>query len=178
MNWVRLFAALELPGEVRAALASWGARVAAREPAVRLVSTEALHVTLVFLGAQPESDLEAIGRAVVGEARPLDPLAVSAAAWWPPQRPGVLVADLIEDGDRLSGLQADLVDALALWHEPEERAYRPHVTVARVRRGQRIAVRAVPAPPRLIFDAVALVLLRSCAEPGGSRYEAVARIAL
>lgn len=178
MNRVRLFAALELPGEVRAALASWGARVAAREPAVRLVSTEALHVTLVFLGAQPESELEAIGQAVASEARPLDPLAVSAAAWLPPRRPGVLVADLVEDGDRLSELQAGLTAALAPWHEPEDRGYRPHVTVARVRRGQRIAVRDVPAPPRLIFDAAALVFYRSLATPEGSRYEAVARTRL
>lgn len=178
MSGVRLFAALELPGEVRSALASWGARVSAREPAVRLVSTDALHVTLVFLGSQPESDIDAIGRAVVFEARRLDPLAVSAAAWLPPRRPGVLVADLIEDRDRLAGLQSDLVDALMLWHEPDDRPFRPHVTVARVRRGMRIASRDVPAPPRLIFDASALVLYRSYAEPGGSRYEAVARALL
>ncbi|MCW2989564.1 MAG: 2-5 ligase [Solirubrobacterales bacterium] len=178
MSTVRLFAALELPGEVRAALASWGARVSAREPAVRLVSTEALHVTLVFLGAQPADDLEAIGRVVIGEARPLDPLAVSEAAWLPPRRPGVLVADLVEDGDRLARLQADLAEALMPWAAPEQRAYRPHITVARVRHGQQIARREVPAPPRLTFDVPALVLYRSFAEPEGSRYEAVARIAL
>jgi 2'-5' RNA ligase len=173
---VRLFAALELPGEVRAALSSWAARVSAREPAVRLVSHESLHVTLVFLGAQPEASLEAIGRAVVGEGRRLDPLAVSEAAWLPRGRPGVLVADLIEDGDALAVLQADLVRALAPWHEPEDRGFRPHVTVARVRRGQRIALRDVPAPPRLIFEARALVLYRSHTGPGGSTYEPLARI--
>ncbi|MFL5843898.1 MAG: RNA 2',3'-cyclic phosphodiesterase [Solirubrobacteraceae bacterium] len=174
----RLFAGLELPGEIRAALSSWGARVSAREPAARLVSTDALHLTLVFLGAQQERDVESIGRAVVGEARRLDPLAVSGAAWLPPRRPGVLVADVSEDGDRLAALQADLADLLSPWHEPEERPFRPHVTVARVRHGQRIAQREVPAPPRLTFDATALVLYRSHPGPQGSRYEAVARIEL
>jgi 2'-5' RNA ligase len=175
---LRLFAGLELPGQVRAALASWGARVSAREPAVRLVSTDALHVTLVFLGSVPAGDLEEIGRTVIGEARPLDPLAVGAAAWLPPRRPGVLVADLSEDGDRLALLQGQLALALAPWYEPEERPFRPHVTVARVRRGERIALRAVPAPPRLTFPATALVLYRSHAAPEGSRYEPVARIEL
>lgn len=178
---VRLFAALELPGDVRSALASWAARVSAREPAVRLVSTDALHVTLVFLGAQPVSDVEAIGDAVVGAVGPvgpLDPLAVAQAAWLPARRPGVLVADLIEDGDRLAGLQADLAEALAPWRAPERRGYRPHVTVARVRRGERIAQRDVPAPPHLIFDAAAVVLYRSFSEPGGSRYEPLARAPL
>ena len=176
MSDVRLFAALELPGEVRAALASWAARVSAREPAVRLVSTESLHVTLVFLGPQPEAALEAIGRAVVGEGRKLEPLAVSEAAWLPRGRPGVLVADLVEEGDALAGLQADLEWALAPWHEPEDRGFRPHVTVARVRRGQLIALRDVPAPPRLIIEARALVLYRSQMGPAGSTYEPLARI--
>lgn len=174
----RLFAALELPGEVRSALSSWAARVSAREPAVRLVSTDALHVTLVFLGTQPLERAEAIGRTLIAQARPLDSLAVSGAAWLPERRPGVLVADLVEDGDRLAGLQADLAGALAPWAEPERRAYRPHVTMARVGRGERIGQREVPAPPRLVFDPAALVLYRSHPEPGGSRYEPLARIAL
>lgn len=175
MTGVRLFAALELPGEVRAALASWGARVSAREPAVRLMPTDALHVTLVFLGSQDPDELDSIGRAVVAAARPLETLAVSEAAWLPPRRPGVLVADLVEEGSALAALRTDLVAALAPWHEPEERAFRPHVTVARVRRGERIGARGVPAPPHLTFGATALVLYRSHLEPGGSRYEAVAR---
>lgn len=178
MSGVRLFAALELPGEVRSALASWAARVSAREPAVRLVSTETLHLTLVFLGSQRGDDLDAIGRAVVSEARGLDPLAVSGAGWLPPRRPGVLVAGLVEDGERLAGLQADLAEALSPWREPEARGFRPHVTVARVRRGERLARREVAPPPRLIFDATALVLYRSRPGPGGSRYEAVARAEL
>ena len=160
---------------MRAALASWAARVSAREPAVRLVSTESLHVTLVFLGEQPDDQAEAIGRAVAGEARPLDPLAVRDAAWLPKRRPGVLVADLIEDGSRLAGLQSDLADALAPWHEPEPRDFRPHVTVARVRRGERPRLGAVADPPRLIFDPTALVLYRS--HPG-SVYEPVTRVTL
>jgi RNA 2',3'-cyclic 3'-phosphodiesterase len=175
---VRLFAALELPGDVRAALSSWAARVSSREPAVRLVSTDALHVTLVFLGSQAEFELEDIGRAVIGEARPIGPLAVTDAAWLPPRTPRVLVADLIEEADRLARLQADLVEALSAWHEPEERAFRPHVTVARMRRGERVSLREVPAPPRLVFEAAALVLYRSYASRDGSIYEPVARIAL
>lgn len=175
---MRLFAALELPGEVRAALVSWGARVSAREPAVRLVQADALHVTLVFLGEQPESELGAIGRTVVSQVRSLGPLQVGAAAWLPARRPGVLVADLGEEGDRLAKLQADLGAALSAWHEPGTRDYRPHVTVARVRRGERISGGEVAAPPRLVFEPVALALYRSFAQRGGSRYEAVARIPL
>lgn len=174
----RLFAALELPGEARSALASWAARVSVREPAVRLVSTEALHVTLVFLGSQPEEQVAEIAEVVASEARALSPLGVAGAAWLPERRPGVLVADLVEDDSRLAGLQHDLAVALSPWREPEVRAFRPHVTVARVRRGERLARREVAAPPRLVLEAEAVVLYRSHPGPKGSRYEALARAAL
>lgn len=132
-------------------------------------------MTLVFLGTQEKRDVDDIADAVSGKARPLDPLGVAEAAWLPPRKPGVLVADLIEDGSLLADMQADLVEALSPWHEPEERTFRPHVTVARVRRGQRIAAREVAAPPRLIFEPVAVVLYRSHTGRDGSRYEALAR---
>jgi 2'-5' RNA ligase len=172
---VRLFAALELPGDARAALTSWAARVSAREPAIRLVPTAALHVTLAFLGEQDEADADAIARAVLAEARPLGELAVTEAAWLPPHRPGVLVADLAEDGERLAALHAALDRALAPWCEPEDRAYRPHVTVARIRRGERISARTVAAPPRLRFVPTAIGLYRSYPS---SRYEPIARCPL
>ena len=175
MSGARLFAALELPGETRSALASWAARVSAREPAIRLLSSEALHVTLVFLGTQHEAEIDDIADTVVEQARPLDPLAVVEAAWLPPRHPGVLVADLIEDGNRLAQLQADLSEALSPWREPEERSFRPHVTVARVRRGERLTAREVAGPPRLIFNPPAVVLYRSHVTREGSRYEALAR---
>ena len=123
---VRLFAALELPGEARAALASWAARVAGRQPAVRLVPVASLHVTLVFLGAQAVGDVAAIARAVTASARPLGPLEISRAAWLPARRPGVLVADLAEapGASALARLQSGLVEALTPWYEPEAREFR------------------------------------------------------
>jgi 2'-5' RNA ligase len=173
----RLFAALELPGAARSALASWGARVAGSEPGVRLVPIGSLHVTLVFLGSQPLEQVKELAGAVVSAARALAPLTVTRAAWLPSRRPGVLVADLAEeDGDgELTALQADLVAALAPWHEPEARGFRPHVTVARVRRGARIDPRQqVAEPPVLRFAPTALVLYRSRPGGAGAVYEAVA----
>ena len=178
---IRLFTALELPGEVRSALASWGARVAGQEPAVRLVPILSLHVTLVFLGQQEEDVVPEIADAVRGAALPIGPLSVLRPAWLPPRRPGVLVADLEEEAgdDRLGALQANLVAALAPWHEPETRGFRPHVTVARVRRTQRIQPGLeLPAPPALRFVPSALVLYRSQLGPAGSTYEPLASVRL
>jgi len=45
---VRLFAALDLPVDVRTTLAAWAASTVGRDDRMRLVSTDSLHVTLVF----------------------------------------------------------------------------------------------------------------------------------
>jgi 2'-5' RNA ligase len=174
---IRLFAALELPDATRAALASWAARAVGRDPAVRLVPSESLHVTLVFLGSVDDDAAPAVGAAVVSAARPVGELRVTGAAWLPPRRPGVLVADLAAEPS-LSALHAAVVSALAPWHEPEPRPFRPHVTVARVRHHERIRARDVVGPPALSFAPAALVLYRSHMGPGGSTYEAIARAAL
>ncbi|MDQ3850791.1 MAG: hypothetical protein M3296_09295, partial [Actinomycetota bacterium] len=61
---------------------------------------------------------------------------------------------------------------------PEPRAFRPHVTVARVRGGRTAAVTELAPPPLLAFAPEALTLYRS--QPGrrGSHYEALARVEL
>ena len=171
---VRLFAALAPPAVVREALAGW-ARSLPADPAVRLVPEKNLHVTLVFLGGQDEADLDAIAAAVLSAARQLGELAVAGAAWLPNERrPGVLVADLAAP-DELAELHADLLAALRPWHEPETRPLRPHVTVARVRRGARPRRTGIGPPPPVAFRAPELVLYRSRLGGGGARYEAVTR---
>lgn len=171
---IRLFAALEVPVEARAALAGWVASLPA-DPALRPVPVENLHVTLVFLGAQPSESAEAIADAVVSAARPVGQLTVTAGAWLPPRRPGVLVADI--EGD-VGPLQGAVAAALRPWHEPEQRAFRPHVTVARVRRGQRPRAIDVQPPPAIRFAPAALVLYRSVLGRAGAVHEPVASVLL
>ncbi len=171
---VRLFAALEVPEDVRAQLHAWAVPLAAREPALRALPPESLHVTLVFLGWQPPGVVDEIAAAVRAVARPLPELAVTGAAWLPPRRPGVLVADLAPEAT-LAELHADIVAGLSPYHEPEARPFRPHVTVGRVGRGTRVRAREVGEPPALRFQSTGLVLYRSHLGRAGASYEAIAR---
>ena len=101
-------------------------------------------------------------------------------AWLPPRRPGVLVVDL-EDGDgALSALQPCVVEAMTATaaYEPETRPFRPHLTVARLKRGARQPRRELPPPPELSFAAESLTLYRSQLSREGARYEPLARVAL
>jgi 2'-5' RNA ligase len=173
---LRLFVALELAEDVRSALATWAD--AAAPETMRRVPAANLHVTLAFLGSRSEADAEAVA-GVLGEiARPVGRLVVEEPIWLPVRRPGVLAVAL-RAGPALAELHAELVAALsaAIGFAPEQRALRPHVTVARVRRGQHLRAISPAAPPALAFAPTALVLYRSDNGPGGVRYEPLARVA-
>ncbi len=162
------------------ALDAWSAQALGDREELRRVPLESLHVTLCFLGSRPEEEVEEIAAAALACAAPVPELRAAPPAWLPPRQPRVLAVDL-EDVDGACGrLQACVSEALAALgaYEPERRAFRPHVTVARVRKGQR-ARRSLLEPPAIPpFPGHALTLFASRLSPGGARYEALARATL
>jgi 2'-5' RNA ligase len=178
---VRLFAAADLPAGVRHELAAWGAACAHEVPALRPVDEQRLHVTLVFLGSRTAEEAEEIGALVTACADGPVEVALGDALWLSPRRPHVLTVAVRDASGRLEALQARVSAALqeGAGHEPEGRRYRPHVTVARVRRGARVRPGdvALQRVPSASFALEALTLYRS--HPGPApRYEALARTAL
>jgi 2'-5' RNA ligase len=171
---MRLFVALELPAEVRSALAAWGD--AAAPGSMRRTPAANLHVTLAFLGTRSAQDAQDVGALLPTVARPTGTVAVERELWLPPRRPGVLAVSL-SGGPALAQLHDDLVTSLerAIGFAPERRALLPHVTVARARRGERVRATALAPPPELEFAPSGLVLYRSHTGPGGARYEPLAR---
>jgi 2'-5' RNA ligase len=176
----RLFVALELPGEARDGLVAWRGEALNGLDGLRLTASDHLHVTLCFLGWQPVGEIAAIA----GECRLASAAAgwagaelqLGPAVWLPPRRPRVLAVDLLEPEGAIGRLQAQLASRLEPggWYTPEKRAFRAHVTVARVRKGARAPRRELAAPPRLRFPAAGLTLFRSHLSSGGARYEALA----
>jgi 2'-5' RNA ligase len=176
----RLFVALDLPAEVRDGLAAWGREQTRGREGLRLVDAAMLHVTLCFLGWCEEGEAEAIGAAVAACAAPVPDLALGEAAWLPPRRPRVLAVDLEDGSGAVGDLQRRVSDALVATagYEPERRAYRPHVTVARVRGGARLRAFELDAPTRISFRGAALTLYSSTLRREGALYSPLARVGL
>ena len=176
---MRLFAALDLPLEVRTTLAAWAASAVGRDERLRLVRAESLHVTLVFLGERPEP--EPVAGALTSALDPLPPappLSVGGPLWLSPRRPHVLTVALEDPSGGLAEIQAAVLDAMvrSAGHEAETRRFRPHVTVARVR--GRLRPFELPAPPALEFSPPAVTLYRSVLGRGPASYEAMASVPL
>jgi RNA 2',3'-cyclic 3'-phosphodiesterase len=176
----RLFVALELPAAVRADLAAFGHAAAERDRALRPVAQDAMHLTLAFLGHRPPEEIDPARAAVRAVDAAAPALALGDPLWLSPRRPHVLTIALEDADGTLATLRADVVARLAdaLPWTPEERPFRPHITVARVRREARPRRRDMPDRPRASFAGEAIVLYRSHLGGGPARHEALERIAL
>jgi 2'-5' RNA ligase len=179
----RLFVALELPDAVREALVAWRAPLLRDADELRAVAPEALHVTLAFLGWQPEEAIAPLAELVdvcAADGGGASGLALGKPLWLPRRRPRVLAIALEDRHGQLAALQERLVARLTVdgWYEPEARPYLPHVTVARVRARAPSRARELPTPafgdgaaPEVVFDGTAVVLYRSHLSSAGTRYE-------
>lgn len=177
----RLFVALDISDDVRSALASWRDELIGDRDDLRPVAEHALHVTLAFLGWQPEKEIDAISAAVESaraeRAPVLEPAGVVAI---PPRRPRLFALDL-GDGDGAAGrLQAAVSGALEAdcFYRPEKRPFWPHVTLVRVKRDRRAAPLPGDPPPLGPFSADRLTLYRSTLRPQGALYEPLATVPL
>jgi RNA 2',3'-cyclic 3'-phosphodiesterase len=178
-----MFVALDLPDEARARLATWRDELVAGRRDLRPVAAEALHLTLVFLGWQDESAAQAIfdaaSEATAGIAAPL--LRPGDVRPLPPRNPRLFALELDDEGARASAVQGAVSEALEAgrWYRPEKRPFWPHLTLARVKRGERrVAGLAPTAAPGGPFRATRLTLYRSTLRPQGALYEPLARALL
>jgi 2'-5' RNA ligase len=147
-----------------------------------VLDPELLHVTLCFLGSRPVAEIDQLAARLGACDGPVGELSVGAPLWLPPRHPRALAVELHEEEDKLGRLRASVVAAVeevtseALGGEERrgaKRHFRPHVTVARMGRGQAPSERALPPTPALSFVPTELILYRSWLSPEGASYEAV-----
>lgn len=134
----RTFIAVEMGSRARDALAATNRDLAEALPDVRFVDPASMHLTLAFLGELDDERLKLAHEATAIAAREHEPfeLAVDGLGVFGPRRaPRVIWAGVSGATDRLLAVQRRLTDELiARGFPPEERAYSPHLTLARLKR--------------------------------------------
>ena len=174
---MRLFLAIELPAEVRQALAT-----ISRPPVagLRWTAVEQLHLTLKFLGEVPDGDVPRLIETFATTPKPPPiPLVIDGLSLFPPRgRVRIVAAHVADASGSLHRLAADFDSACERVGFPRERRpFTAHITLARAR---------VPVPrerltfdlPRLAFEGKEFVLMQSQLSDKGSRYSVAARFRL
>lgn len=134
----RLFAALEVPQDVRDRVGQAGRLLADAGWRAKWVTPDRTHLTLKFYGNVELERLDALRQALRGaiEREPAFTLQAAGAGVFPnPRRPRVLWIGLGGHGlQLLTSLQAGIDRVSAdLGFPLEERVFHPHLTVARIR---------------------------------------------
>ena len=176
---VRLFVAVEIGDRHKQALADVAEQLKDTWPRARWVRPENRHVTLKFLGWTTNDRLPAIAAAVreVAASHIAAELRMTSLGGFPSNRRlRVLWVGLDDPAGLLAALAGDLESAFEkLGWTPENRPFRPHLTLARFDPPERapggLPDVALDSEPPIKVDR--LVLFRSQLHKGGARYEAL-----
>jgi 2'-5' RNA ligase len=182
---VRLFVAINPPASEKSRLHAELQRAAADLP-VRWLDADSLHITLKFLGQVADTAVAPIGAALAEAVRNISPFDVvlgSFGAFPTISRPSIFwvganSADLIK-------LQTQ-VDAAyeRIGFAKEARAYRPHITVARLQKNVPLKDRALmdrivgDFEYKTIFRVESADLMRSQVGSRGARYDVMESMVL
>ena len=194
---MRTFVALDIEAEICRRIEDFIAEVRGLEAHARWVSADSLHVTLKFIGEKPDSMVEKVREALGGIRRPPIELSFRGTGFFPNPGSARVFWVGIEAGSGLLALQKEVEQALAgLGIEPEERAFSPHLTLARAAGGSGAPARRAGDKPGRQFARVRqaleegpardfgtmvardFFLYRSQLSPKGARYTKIARYAL
>lgn len=139
MSTIRAFIAIDLSDEAKAVLADVSETLKSRTPsgAVKWVEPQRMHLTLRFLGNTPLDKLDALAAALddVAERHAPFELHLDALGCFPNERaPRVIWVGVQGDlatAEALRGAIEERIEPLG-W-EPEEKSFRPHLTLGRVK---------------------------------------------
>ena len=194
---IRCFVAIELDEGLRKALAELQRRLrpvlekaTGREAKVQWVRPESIHATIKFLGDVEEGRIEAIAQALrqAAAAHQAGEVQVGGLGVFPDARkPRVCWVGLREGAEQVTRL-AEAVDlALAPLDFPREsRPYQPHLTLARIKEGERAVGLALEQQGLLAkeqgslgrLSVRALALMKSELRPSGAVYTRLAELPL
>ena len=183
----RLFAAIEIPPDIRKTIFDLLAPLRAQHSAVRWERVEKLHVTLRFIGdttAESMSGIHAaLHRAAMHAGRPF-PAHYSSTGFFPNRhRPRVLWIGMVDPEGRSTALHDAVEQELrSLGIDEDDKEFHPHVTVGRMR-NERPSPRLLEDFEKLTLhtDQVTVhefVLMKSDLRADGSQYSVIGRFPL
>lgn len=133
---MRIFLALDIDDGIRERIARFVEEVRNFAPDARWVKEESLHVTLKFIGEQPDTAVEQIKQALFNVQSETTEIQFRGYGFFPTPKSARVFWIGMEVGPALAALAAAIDERLsALGIAKEERAFSPHLTLARAAGG-------------------------------------------
>jgi 2'-5' RNA ligase len=150
---MRLFIALDIDDAVRERIARFVEGVTGFAPDARWAKPESLHVTLKFIGEQPEAAIEPIKQSLSDLQATATEINFHGFGFFPTAKSARVFWIGLEAGPQLADLAATIDEKLAsLGIEKESRVFSPHLTLARGAGGSGSPRRGPADAPNRIFQ--------------------------
>ena len=129
---MRLFLALDTPDAIRDRISRFVEGVSGFAPDARWMNPASLHITLKFIGEQPDSSIDPIQQSLSQIHAETTEINFRNYGFFPTAKSPRVFWIGIESGPQLAALAATIDDKLSsLGIEKEPRPYSPHLTLAR-----------------------------------------------
>jgi 2'-5' RNA ligase len=133
---MRVFVALDIDENIRSRIAQFADDLRPYAPGVRWVKSESLHITLKFIGEKPEPLVKQIEQALGSISIAPFQITFAGSGFFPTPKAARVFWIGIAGQAGLAELATKIEDALIDIDIPkEERAFSPHLTLARSSRG-------------------------------------------
>jgi len=194
---MRLFVALDIDQSIRERIVRFVDGLHNFAPDARWMKPESMHVTLKFIGEQPDAAVGSIKQGLSGIVGTATGISFRGYGFFPTPKSSRVFWVGIEAGLELAGLASAIDEKLsALGIPKEDRAFSPHLTLARgagasgsPRRNKQDRhnrtfhilqekLAALPTPEFGTMTAREFFLYQSQLSPRGSKYTKLARFAL
>jgi len=194
---MRLFVALDIDQSIRERIVRFVEGLHNFAPDARWIKPESMHVTLKFIGEQPDAAVESLKQAMSGITAPVTEISLRGCGFFPTPKSARVFWVGIEAGPELAAFASAIEEKLAELGIPkEDRAFSPHLTLARgsgasgsPRRNRQDRhnrmfhilqekLTALPTPEFGTMTPREFFLYRSQLSPKGSKYTKLARFAL
>lgn len=179
----RLFIAIEVPPQVKAIAAGAKALLEQEVKEARWVAPDNVHLTLRFLGDCPDEQVESIS---AGLRQAITDKAVfhcetTSFGTFPGGKHARILWLGVEAAPELMQVYDNVGNALReLGFDSEERPFRPHITLARLKRPRFIDIGLIDSKidTKQLINIEAVTLFAARLAPTGAVYESLAKIGL
>jgi len=133
---LRCFIAIEIPAPVRREITEMADILKKYDADIKWVSVENLHVTLKFLGSTPDKSAPEIRDSLLKMVSSFRPfyIKIVGTGLFPNRKFPRVIWVGVDNGEALLKLAADIdVSMSLLGYKKEEREFKPHLTLGRVR---------------------------------------------
>lgn len=183
---LRCFISIEIPETIKQNIGNFIETLKKRDADVRWVENKNIHLTLKFLGKTPEKLLSPLYESLQNIAISYKPLyiRICKTGVFPNKKYPRVIWIGIEDSEILKRLQRDIEDSITLLgFQKEEKAFLPHLTIARVRSQKRIESLMTELDNYKekdfgVFEVTGIKLMRSELKPTGAEYYCIFEIPL